>query len=242
MSYQSVILADSPVGYWPLDETSGTVAHDLSGNGYNGTYQGTYTLGSPPLVAGVPSVLMGGHGTGSLVDVGDIAALVNMPASWSLECWFKTTSVGSGNYQGLFAGYVGGLCMRLNGSGLDILLDQEALLYTIATNFAIGVIYCLHVTYDNTTFRIYINGALFSSYSSAGQGFGGSNQTLGADPGVSGHDSFGGNLGQMAMYNTVLTPAQILNHYNAGNAAPVSPGSPLYTGGGTDAQFLLLQR
>jgi hypothetical protein len=90
MSYQSIILADNPVAYWPLDETSGTVAHDLSGNGYNGTYEGTYTLGSIPLVAGVPSVLMGGHGTDSLVNVGDIPALIDRPASWSLECWFKT--------------------------------------------------------------------------------------------------------------------------------------------------------
>lgn len=41
---ETAILALTPVGYWKLDETSGTAATDLSGNGYHGTYTGTYTL------------------------------------------------------------------------------------------------------------------------------------------------------------------------------------------------------
>ncbi|PIR49717.1 hypothetical protein COU79_03350 [Candidatus Peregrinibacteria bacterium CG10_big_fil_rev_8_21_14_0_10_54_7] len=32
------------VGYWKLDETSGTLAYDLSGNGYNASHQGTPTI------------------------------------------------------------------------------------------------------------------------------------------------------------------------------------------------------
>ena len=43
-SLSSAILALSPVGYWKLDESSGTTATDSSGNGRNGTYSGTYTL------------------------------------------------------------------------------------------------------------------------------------------------------------------------------------------------------
>lgn len=33
-------LADSPLGLWPLQETSGATAFDASGNGHNGTYAG----------------------------------------------------------------------------------------------------------------------------------------------------------------------------------------------------------
>lgn len=34
------------IGYWNFDEGSGTVAHDTSGNGYNGTVTGaTWTTG-----------------------------------------------------------------------------------------------------------------------------------------------------------------------------------------------------
>lgn len=36
----SEIVADSPLGYWPLDEASGTVARDVSGNAQHGTYAG----------------------------------------------------------------------------------------------------------------------------------------------------------------------------------------------------------
>jgi hypothetical protein len=42
-TYDQAILALDPIGYWPLEETSGTVAYDVVG-GHNGTY----TLSSAP--------------------------------------------------------------------------------------------------------------------------------------------------------------------------------------------------
>lgn len=44
-SLPAAILALSPLGYWKLNDTSGTTAVDSSGNGRNGTYTGTgYSL------------------------------------------------------------------------------------------------------------------------------------------------------------------------------------------------------
>lgn len=40
----AAVMALSPIGYWKLDETTGTTAIDSSGNGRNGTYAGTHTL------------------------------------------------------------------------------------------------------------------------------------------------------------------------------------------------------
>lgn len=40
------ILALSPLGYWKLNDTSGTTAVDSSGNGRNGTYSGSFSLAS----------------------------------------------------------------------------------------------------------------------------------------------------------------------------------------------------
>jgi hypothetical protein len=54
------ILALSPIGYWKLNETSGTTAADLSGNGYDGTYTGTYTLADVAGPAGGSFVTLGG--------------------------------------------------------------------------------------------------------------------------------------------------------------------------------------
>jgi hypothetical protein len=36
--YEREVLQDDPVGYWPLNEPSGLVANDRSGNGWNATY------------------------------------------------------------------------------------------------------------------------------------------------------------------------------------------------------------
>lgn len=36
-AYDNAILADNPVGYWPMQETSGTTIADITGNGNNGT-------------------------------------------------------------------------------------------------------------------------------------------------------------------------------------------------------------
>lgn len=44
LSYVPEILVDSPDGFWMLHETSGTIALDGSGNGWNGTYQTGFTL------------------------------------------------------------------------------------------------------------------------------------------------------------------------------------------------------
>jgi len=52
MSYQLKVLRDYPIAFWPLDETSGSVAYDISGCGNNGTYNGTFTAGLLPLVSG----------------------------------------------------------------------------------------------------------------------------------------------------------------------------------------------
>jgi hypothetical protein len=44
MGYADEVLADSPVGFWLLDETSGTTAVDSSGNANHGTYNGSPAL------------------------------------------------------------------------------------------------------------------------------------------------------------------------------------------------------
>lgn len=40
LNYSATVMADNPVGYWPCNETSGTVMADISGYGNAGTYVG----------------------------------------------------------------------------------------------------------------------------------------------------------------------------------------------------------
>lgn len=43
-SYAGLVLSMKPLGFWPLDEANGSVARDISGNGFDGTYVATPTL------------------------------------------------------------------------------------------------------------------------------------------------------------------------------------------------------
>ena len=43
-AYSAEVLADSPVVYLHLDESSGTLAADASGNGNTGTFTGGFSL------------------------------------------------------------------------------------------------------------------------------------------------------------------------------------------------------
>jgi hypothetical protein len=52
MSYQLKVIKDYPIGFWPLDESSGTTAADISGCGNNGTYVGSPAANMLPLVPG----------------------------------------------------------------------------------------------------------------------------------------------------------------------------------------------
>ena len=61
----AAIMALTPAAYWKLDETTGTTAADSSGNGLNGTYTGTVTLG------GAEGPLLGG----GYIEIPDAASL-----------------------------------------------------------------------------------------------------------------------------------------------------------------------
>jgi hypothetical protein len=52
MSYQLKVIKDYPIGFWPLDESSGTTASDISGCGNNATYAGSPASNILPLVSG----------------------------------------------------------------------------------------------------------------------------------------------------------------------------------------------
>ena len=54
MSYSAEVLADSPLGYWRLGETSGTTLSDSSGNTRHGAYYGAPYLGRDSLLTSDP--------------------------------------------------------------------------------------------------------------------------------------------------------------------------------------------
>jgi Concanavalin A-like lectin/glucanases superfamily len=92
VTYESVVLADSPGVLWMLNETTGTSAADATGNGNAGIYTGTYTLGQ----TGAPSVATFAVSlNGSSGYVYNTATSI-AGASMSVDIWFKTATAAGG--------------------------------------------------------------------------------------------------------------------------------------------------
>ena len=52
MSYELKVIKDSPIGFWALDESSGSIAYDKSGCENNGTYVGSPAANMLPIIPG----------------------------------------------------------------------------------------------------------------------------------------------------------------------------------------------
>ena len=74
--------------YWKLNESSGIIAADSSGNGRNGT-----TINTPLWVAGKLNNCLQFNGTTQGVNCNDIANF-ERNQTISLECWIKCSSTG----------------------------------------------------------------------------------------------------------------------------------------------------
>jgi len=78
----ATVRADSGlVGWWPLDEGSGTVAKDASGGGHDGVFKG-----EPLWTVGRVGMALTFDGTDDYVDTGYTENL----ATWTVGCWVKS--------------------------------------------------------------------------------------------------------------------------------------------------------
>jgi len=86
--YSGAVLADKPLAYWRLGETSGTTAVDHSGNGRHATYV-SVTLGRTGAFGGDPDTAIGMDGTATSYVIRN--PFGSFPTSAvSVEFWMKT--------------------------------------------------------------------------------------------------------------------------------------------------------
>ncbi|WP_233863468.1 arabinofuranosidase catalytic domain-containing protein [Paraburkholderia adhaesiva] len=234
--YRSVVLANGPYAYWPLNETSGTVAADISGNGRNGTYQAGAQLASGLLLPGMPGAYAGLTGaSNSYVDV-SAAAQFCAGSAWSVECWVNVASYkqpsGSGHTNGVSfldnapnatsssPGFQWGAFSSPAVDGLTNALQFWPQNYNekIPSSGSApipGTAAHIVLTYNAGTICMYVNGAaLASTWTAAanatpttGLFIGTTCWTLGAMNGV---------IGEVAVYAYALSAQQIAAHYAAG--------------------------
>ncbi|NCC23366.1 MAG: DUF1566 domain-containing protein, partial [Alphaproteobacteria bacterium] len=109
------------VGWWTLDETSGTTAADSSGNGHDGTLQGGLDAGNDS-VAGQVGTAIEFDGTDDYINIGNLPA-INGASQVTLAAWMKRTV--PGDYLGVGKGTADdlhGLAITYQPGGIILLV------------------------------------------------------------------------------------------------------------------------
>jgi hypothetical protein len=217
--YVSVVLADSPVVYYQMNEESGQ-PQDSSGNGLHTTA----TVGGPTY--GVPGAV-GGTGTAISLDGSDAftrtdnAALDLGDGPLSLEVWMRRGSLAAAD-QALIGKRSGAYYMRLNAAG-ELQFNRANVADIVASTVTIedrdDWHHCV-ATKLGAAVKLYIDGEDVTGSVSDSTLV---NNADALDIGQKdGGEFFIGRLQHVAVYDSVLSPAQVLAHYEAGRAAGVT--------------------
>jgi len=94
--YSATILADSPQAYYRLNESSGTVATDSSGHGYNGTLSGINAYSQAGAIVGDSDTAITFAAAGGLTFPYNLNITTQTAATF--ECWVNLSGYGSGYY------------------------------------------------------------------------------------------------------------------------------------------------
>lgn len=228
--YSAEVLADSPIGYWRLDETSGTLLADSSGNGRHGTYIGNPSLGNPGAVAGGTAPLLvnnGGNGTGQYGVVPHHASL-DPSGAFTLECWVNPVSYQS--QSGLIYKFSNGTRAwdwKMVGGGVNSIIIQindttAGPTASCSTEAPLGVWTHLVVVFTpNTNVRFYVNGIFTNQVSYPHSMFAGTSEVrlgFGWSPTAPSAYGLNGFIDECAIYPSALSADRIAAHYAARNA------------------------
>lgn len=221
-TYTELVLQDNPLGYWLLNESSGTTATDSSGNSRNGTYANSPTLqATGPGASNLPYAVTF-NGSNQKVTTSDYSAFAFQPNSaWSIEHWVKTsqtTTAQTITNRDATNAPSAAIYLNINanddvgyfsGSAIDAYssagVNNNAWHYICVTAAAGGDL------------KLYIDGVLKKTDSTA-------RGTLSlttapvtmATNGTIGVHWLSGSLCAAAIYNTELSATRVLKRYNAG--------------------------
>jgi hypothetical protein len=237
MSYQSVVLADSPLAYWRMSEAAGATFADLSGNNFTGTLQSagwTRGVASATSALGNAITLPGTLGVfGSVPSNTTVQPLTNC----TYECWLNPSRVNVAQFAmgqdfNSTGTHVNGMAIRLAIGGQfqgSITWDGTVVVNSGATVASVGTWYYVVLTRTGNpgTWALYVNATLAQGGAVAPFGITQNDSVFGVGQlAPSTGSPFGGSLDEVAIYGTALSQAQVQAHYDARNSAP-GGGSPV---------------
>lgn len=232
---QLYILGLGPVGWWKMDEGSGSTTYDSSGNNNNST---TWT--SATWVTGKFGSGISVNGSNQVVRMAETTSidLGNTTDSYTLSAWFKTTanysdySIIATKYNAL-AGLPFAILLDSNEYGCFAIAEGGApIIVCGTTTLNDGVWHYISGIRDVSTdsLLLYIDGVLINSIEDTSSTDMRNDSDFSVGNGGSSYNTydFNGQIDDVKLYNYVRTPSQIIEDMNAGHPAPGSPvGSPI---------------
>jgi glucose/arabinose dehydrogenase len=219
-AYRGTVLADTPISYWRLGETSGTSALDEVGAN-PGTYVGGPTLGVGGALSGDANTSVALNGTSQYVSVPSSTPFrFAGTAPFSAEIWFRHTA--DGTYRRVIG------AENANGQGWHLYSQNQTWGFVRSgtggaaevgdgSPAGAGWVHAV-ATYDGATMRLYENGVEIPLPV-------GSSQSLPADTsfyvgryGGAPVSMFNGTIDEPAIYGYALTPGEVATHYAAAAA------------------------
>jgi len=222
-----------PVGYWPMDENTGTTTvNDRSGNGNTGTMNGSMT--ESDWVPGKFGSALDFDGSDDKVTISDSSSL-DTNSSFTIESWVNFSvsqnsyilekgTTGTANYYLIYyssgpsrlrCGFFGGAVFRDHDFNWTPTLSRW---YYIACAF----------DDSGNTVKVYVDGVELGSTAQTNSPDTNANELWLGRSSVNNSDTINGKLDDVRIYNYARTSSQIIEDMNAGHPAPGSPvGSAL---------------
>lgn len=209
-AYAAAVVASSPLAYWRLDEAGGGTAVDGSSNGRNGVYAGGFFTNQPGAVRGGAAVRFD---TSGCVEVPDAAAL-RLNGAFTIELWARMDRF-LNTWPGLVvkgaAATADGYLVYYDTSGRVILKRNNVEVASAPGALRTDRFTHLAVTYDGSTVRWYVDGALSASAAASFPTNSGSSLLA-----IGRGDQYGDHtVDEVAVYGSALSAATLAAHVDA---------------------------
>jgi len=216
--YRDAIMADHPVGYWRLAETTGN-ALDETGNATGGRYNGGVTRGVPGALAGDTNLAARFDGVDDYVSVPDNGPM-DVADTFTYELWFKR-GPNQGVTQRLLHKGAGPAALGF-GTNNKVVLLPGGTGATATASSATAVLdqawHHLVATKSGPDVHIYLDGVDVTAPGTNAT-MTTSTNALNIGRATTGTAYTGADLDEVAIYPVALSSARVLAHYQAGRGS-----------------------
>lgn len=228
IGYQAAVLADNPVAFWRMGESSGTVMGDTSGFSRNGTYNANVVLGATGV--GSPSDLAASfNGTNASASAPSDSAYDFL--DYTLEAWVKFTGplVPDMRIASRQGGQYWLLHTRETSAGVAQLSSYSSLDgvngYAAGPNLNDGAFHHVAITRNTTAdlISLYVDGLFVGSQVTTSNVAFTDTATVYVGSAFGTGQYFPGIIDEVALYGTALSAEQLMAHFEAGTFVLPAP-------------------